>query len=577
MNKKIHRRSSRLDEISIRGLGVIEEATAEFAGGLNVITGETGAGKTMVLTALSMILGGKSDSSLVRSGFERLLINGRFIVGDEDKEIVSQTLEDHGGEIDEGVLLISRNVMRDGKSRATLGGAAITSGVLSETTSKLVAIHGQHASLSLSKANKQRDLLDSFAGENVKSALDVYQKNLRNFQELKERIKDLRVALASRDRELSELTELVNESSKLKPKSHEIEELSQLISRLSSVEDLRSACSAALEALDNEETGGLNGVGAARRFLTNAKGRDAKLDDISDVIQEAFFSLSDAASSLTRYLEDLNADPFALEQAQARKAALVAFAKKFGSGDYDSTLLRAQEAQSRMKDLLGGEDAIVELENQASVLHEQLTVAARDLSLLRSSAAKDLGSAITAELASLSMPHGKFEIVVNSLLPAAESQWKESGIDEIEMRFTSHGGDLLPIAKAASGGELSRLLLAIEVTIAGREQIPTYVFDEVDAGIGGKAALEVGRRLRALARHAQVIVVTHLPQVAIWADRHIVISKSDAGAITRSSLHVVDGAERENEIARMLSGLEDSEHAQEHARELLELRKRESA
>ena len=185
MNKKIHRRSSRLDEISIRGLGVIEEATAEFAGGLNVITGETGAGKTMVLTALSMILGGKSDSSLVRSGFERLLINGRFIVGDEDKEIVSQTLEDHGGEIDEGVLLISRNVMRDGKSRATLGGAAITSGVLSETTSKLVAIHGQHASLSLSKANKQRDLLDSFAGENVKSALDVYQKNLRNFQDRK--------------------------------------------------------------------------------------------------------------------------------------------------------------------------------------------------------------------------------------------------------------------------------------------------------------------------------------------------------------------------------------------------------
>ncbi|NDE71569.1 MAG: DNA repair protein RecN [Actinobacteria bacterium] len=462
---------------------------------------------------------------------------------------------------------------KDGKSRANIGGASSTAAALAEIGTQLIAIHGQHASLSLSKAAKQRELLDSFGGDRVTKELELFRGHLATYKSLMVRIADLKRAMESRDKELSELQELAREFAKLRPEPNEIADLSATIARLSSIEDLRAAATGALQSLDHEESGAISALSSTRKFLASAKGKDRELDGLADEIQEAFYTLSDATSSINRYLESLDADPSALENAQQRKAALTNFAKKFGEGDLNSGIERARQASSRMADLQGGEEVIVELEEQATAEFARLTSASKKLSSARMEAATELSAAITSELSSLSMPNGRFQIEFTQSELSRDGEIREYGVDQIEMVFSSHGQNLLPISKAASGGELSRLLLAIEVTIAGREERGCYVFDEVDAGIGGKAALEVGKRLRALAEKAQVIVVTHLPQVAIWADRHLVVEKSENGSITTSSIAIVDGPEREMEIARMLSGLEDSEHAQEHARELLQLRK----
>lgn len=562
-----------LEELSIRGLGVIDEAVIDFAPGFNVITGETGAGKTMVLTALSLILGGKSDPQLIRHNADRLLASGRFHLSPSTEERISSSIEIAGGEVEESSLILTRQLTKDGKSRASLGGAPSTASQLSEVGSHLIAVHGQHASLSLSKSTKQRELLDAFGGQELALALGEYRALRAEILELRSRISDLRTALQSRDREMEELRQLTRDYEKLKPREGEIDELSALIARLGSVESLREAASSALSALDDESLGAVNSLSSAKRALHASQGKDGELDRLGDQVADSLYALTDIVSSLHRYLESLDADPGALDSAQERKAALMSFAKKYGSGEFDLALARAREAASRMKDLQGGDETLVQLEREHSALFGRVKKSASDLSSQRSKSSEVLSKAITKELAALSMPNGRFTIQITSTEIDEKSDLRESGVDEIEMLFSSHGGNLLPIAKAASGGELSRLLLALEVSLAGRDLLDTYVFDEVDTGIGGKAALEVGKRLRQLAEDAQVIVVTHLPQVAIWADHHLVVEKSESGSVTSSSLRVVDGEERESEIARMLSGLEDSEHAQEHARELLELRK----
>ena len=570
-NKTLDSRNAMLEEITIRGIGVIEEASVEFSPGLNVITGETGAGKTMLLTALSLVLGGKGDPQLVRDQQDRLIATARFSLGSEAESRISEMIEEVGATLEEKSLLFSRTMTREGKSRASLGGVACTASNLQSIGGEIIAVHGQHASLTLSKSSKQRELLDAFAGEKLKHMLTKYVQELSTFRELKERIRELRRAIDSRDKEIADLEELSKTFEKLNPKKGELEELNLAIARLESVEELRAAAEPASQALDAEDSGALTILNQAKRFLANARGRDPLLDQVADEIQSALYTLADASSALMKYIDSLEADPQALEVHHQRKAALSSFAKKYGSGDFEEAVILGAISSSRIHDLKGGDSVILELERELAAKFNALKKMAVQISEARSEAALELSKAITQELASLAMPGGKFSIQITSSEIENDSVLRDYGVDEIEMLFTSHGERMLPIAKAASGGELSRLLLAIEVSIAGRQQQSSYVFDEVDAGIGGKAALEVGKRLRVLAEKAQVIVVTHLPQVAIWADRHIVLSKSDTGSVTTSSLSKVDGVDRETEIARMLSGLEESEHAQEHARELLQI------
>jgi len=574
-------RSSRslLDEISIRNLGVIAEASVEFAPGLNVITGETGAGKTMVLTALGLVLGAKSDPDLIRSGADRATVTGTFRPSNTASEKLSELFDEHEPDLEDGNLLLTRTISRDGKSRAQLSGQTTTASVLNQFGGALLQIHGQHGTLALSKSARQRELLDSYGGPPVTRALAEFQQAAAKYRELAARASELRAALRNRDAEVASLQELADLYERLKPKSGELSEISARIERLESVEELRIAASGAHAALEADDTGANTALSGARRALASARSKDGALEELAGRLDDALYLVADLSSELTTYLESLEADPNELEALLSRRSALLNFVKRFGnSSDRDSALEEAiasgQNARRRIGDLSGGEERLAQLEQGVTASFAEVQKAGAALSAARSIAAAELSQAVIVELKELAMPNSAFECRVKSVA-GTPGELTGHGFDEIEMLFTAHtGGELLPISKAASGGELSRLMLAIEVCITSGAEIGTYLFDEIDAGIGGKAALEVGKRLQRLAQSAQVIVVTHLPQVAIWADRHLRVLKDESGSITQSSITLIEGEAREHEIARMLSGLADSEHAQEHARELLGLGRR---
>ena len=572
-----NRQNLGLEEISIRGLGVIENATVQLKPGLNVLTGETGAGKTMVITALSLVLGGKSDPDLIRTGVERLSVGGRFQIPEVPTNRLRELIAEHQPEIEDGTLLLSRSVHRDGKSRAQLAGSATTASTLAAFGNELIEIHGQHGALTLGKESRQRELLDGFGSQEIEEVLESYRKALFEMKSAITRAEELRRALRDRDREIEELQSLVAEFNRIKPKSGELAEISSLISRMESVEELRIASSGALNALDNEEGGANQSLASAKRLLSSAKSKDEILDEFVERIDNALVEINELNRELSRYLEGLAADPRSLDELLNRRAGLIGFAKRFGEGvekteSYESAVKRGESARTRISDLSGGDGRLAQIEAEVGEKFRRVEDFALRLSKLRKQAAVKLAKQVVEELAQLSMPHSRFEVSVDFTAPNLKEIPGQFGCDEVEMRFSAHSdGELLPIGKSASGGELSRLMLALEVAIAGKRSVGAYLFDEVDAGIGGKTALEVGRRLKKLASSAQVIVVTHLPQVAIWADNHLRVIKDSSGSITESSIEVIDGEARETEIARMLSGLSDSEHAQEHARELLDL------
>ena len=563
-----------LSEITIKNLGVIESAALEFEPGLTVLTGETGAGKTMVLTALNLILGGKSDAALVRTGQERLVASGRFAVTKK----IAESASEKGADLDGDELILTRNVNSDGKSKAIAGGISIPAGTLAELATELIEIHGQAANLQITKSAKQRELLDRFAGSDLLKILIAYQAELTNYQSLKSRIANLKSAASKRDAEIAELTEFTNSYNKLKPKSGELAQIEIEISKLSSVEEFRVAITTALGAVEDEESGTLTSLGIARKALEVARSKDPAIENIYSSLSDAFFLIGDANSALNSYLSSLEADPDRLSALQERKAALNFWLKKYATGelDFEALILRGENSKSAMADLTGGDELIAELEKDLTSVKKSLLASAKKLSSAREKAAADLASAVSEEIHALSMPHTN--LIVQVAHPDYAGALKESdftitGCDEVTLLLQAHkDGPLVPIAKGASGGEMSRVMLGLEVVLAKVQPVGTYIFDEVDAGVGGKAAIEVGRRLALLAKDAQVIVVTHLPQVAAWADSHFVVKKSSDGSVVASGVNKLAEADRINEIARMLAGLEDSASAQEHAAELLAMR-----
>ena len=565
-----------LDEITIRSIGVIDHATVEVSKGLTVLTGETGAGKTMILTALNLILGGKSDGALVRKGSERLLVNARFSIPHN----LSSEFEDVGVPIEDGELIITRLVTRDGKSKATGNGSPVTASTLSGISELLVEVHAQAANIHISKSGKQRELLDRYVGEDFRVALHAYREHLNSYQSLKSRIAALKTSIGKKEEELAELRECVAAISKLKLRRGENAEIANQIQRLSSVEELRIAASSASHMIEEEESGALDKIATARRVLESARGKDPALEEIYLQLSESFFLLGDAHSSITSYMHSLEADPLQLDFLNSRKAQINALIKKYGgtgSSDvqFDGLIDRYEASGPAIADLEGGESRLDELGIELTANKKNLVNAAKKLTLLRSNAALTLNLAVTNEVQALSMPHTSFCTRVESADYEAlrESDFTSSGCDEVAMFISAHkDAPFIALAKGASGGEMSRVMLALEVVIAASHPVGTYVFDEVDAGIGGKAAIEVGRRLHALSGHAQVIVVTHLPQVAAWADSHFVVTKDINGVVSQSDVRKVEGEDRIQEIARMLAGIESSVSAREHAAELLALK-----
>ena len=568
---------SYLEEISIRNLGIIEQSELELGRGLNVLTGETGAGKTMILTALTLVLGGKSDSSLVRHGSERLVATAQFSVTSNSQE----KLDEIGAETDGSSLIVTRTVNSDGKSKASCGGVTVPAGTLADVTEPLIEIHGQSANAQIVKPARQRELLDRFGGAVIAKAISEYQEIYGQYSELKDRIKTMKASANKRDGEIAELEEFLAAWGKLKAVRNEASTVEDEIKRLSSVEDLRIASSGALSSLDSEESGALNQLHSARRFLDAAKGKDSRLEEIAERVAESLFILDDASSDLASYATGLEADPQRLDILQSRKAEIGLFIKRWGgAGSLDDELVllaaKAKTGKESIADLKGGDDRIAELESELAKVKKSLLASAQSLTGSRSEAALALSKAVTTEIQALSMPHTQFFAEV--LSPDYGSALKESdftvlGCDEITMQIQGQiDGPKIALGKGASGGEMSRIMLGLEVVIAQSHPVGTYIFDEVDAGVGGKAAIEVGKRLHALAQNAQVIVVTHLPQVAAWADTHFVVRKSSDGSVVQSGVSKLAQSERVEEIARMLAGLEESSSAREHAAELLAMR-----
>jgi DNA repair protein RecN (Recombination protein N) len=598
-----------LEEVRITGLGVIDDALLELSPGFTALTGETGAGKTMVVTGLGLLFGGRADPARVRPGAQRASVEGRLRTDPRGK--AAQQVEEAGGELDEdGTLVLTRSVSVEGRSRAFAGGRSVPVSLLTYLADDLVAVHGQSDQQQLLKPGRQRESLDKYAGAVLAEVLADYQRAYHGHRKAHAELTEITTQARARAAEAEQLRAGLTEVEKLNPVAGEAAALRAEEERLANADALHAAATTAHEALLGDPTAGADGadavtlLGQARRALDAVRRHDAAIDGVAERLSEASYLLSEVAAELASYVQSLDADPARLAAVQDRRAALSRVIRLYGPdgvsaritgspapvdpGDWRqpadaeaadpadpqaatepdeiaAVLDWARRAADRVGQLDNDDERIAALTAEEAELAAHVSQLAARLTQLRAEAGERFARDVTAELTALAMPHARISVVLTPL-----DEPGPHGVDDVELRLASNpGAPALPLHKGASGGELSRVMLAIEVVFAGADPVPTFVFDEVDAGVGGKAAVEIGRRLAKLARLAQVIVVTHLPQVAAFADNHLVVSKSSDGSITSTSVIRLDHEARVRELSRMLAGLEDSEFGQAHAAELL--------
>jgi len=615
-----------LEEVRITGLGVIDDATLELSPGFTVVTGETGAGKTMVVTGLGLLFGGRADPARVRPGAQRAIVEGRLQI-DPYGEVAKQ-VDEAGGELDDdgAALVLSRSVSAEGRSRAHAGGRSVPVSLLTYLADDLVAVHGQADQQQLLRAGRQREALDSFAGAQLAHVLTEYERAYQRHRKIQAELAELAQMARERITEAEDLRRALEGIEALDPVAGEDVLLLAEEERLGNAEALRSAATAAHEALQGDPSAAaydhpdaMTLIGGARRELEAVRQHDQALAALADQLNQASYLLADVAGELASYTESLDADPARLAAVQERRAALARLVRAYGVraatenaaagqvvaagrdssaatpanaaagmgpppesaaealgagqtatagdgiGDLAAVLAWTKVAAARLGELEGDDDRIAALAQQETGMAARVTELAAALTALRQDAAERFSRDVTAELTALAMPHARLTAVLRPL-----DEPGPHGAEDVEIKLAAHpGAPPLPLNKGASGGELSRVMLAIEVVFAGADPVPTFVFDEVDAGVGGKAAVEIGRRLMRLARLAQVIVVTHLPQVAAFADNHLVVTKAGDGLVTSSGVVRLDQPGRVRELSRMLAGLEDSEFGRAHAEELL--------
>ena len=553
-----------LAELRIADLGVIGDATIEPGPGFTAVTGETGAGKTMIVTGLALLAGAKADPRLVRTGASRALVEGRWQVAADQ----AGALADLGAEVDDDEVLVTRQLGAT-RSRMAIGGAQVPLSVGAELVGEWVTVHGQSEQLRLGTPERQLQVLDRHAGPALAAELESYRADYAARRSAAAELAELTTQSQARARELDLLRFGLDEIAKADPQPAEDEALAAEALRLQAVDDLRLAAHTALTALAGDEDAydsadALSLAGAARRALGPAVEKDAGLAPIAEELAGAAAALADVASSLASYTAGLDADPLRLEWIAGRRAELAHLTRKYGD-TVDEVLAWARQAAARVTELDAGDDRIGTLRAEVAALDERLSAAAARITALRTAAASDLAGLVAAELTALAMPKARlaFDITPAELGP--------HGADQVNLLFSANpGSEPGPLGRVASGGELSRVRLALEVVLADQADGETFVFDEVDAGVGGAVALEIGRRLARLAERCQVVVVTHLAQVAAFADRHYVVAKADDGSVTTSGVRLVTDADRLDVLATMMGGLESSESAVAHARELLE-------
>jgi DNA repair protein RecN (Recombination protein N) len=558
-----------IEEILIRDLGVISEAKLEFGPGLTVLTGETGAGKTMVLNALGLLLGERSDSSAIRKGQEQAFVEGRWLLSDS----ALTRIQELGIELDDQELLVNRSVSAEGRSRAALSGKSVPVGVLSEIGEQLVVVHGQSDQIRLRSAVAQREALDQFAGEELAKVMTEYTGVYASWKQAAARLSEITTQLEARSREADQIRSAVEELTSLDPKPGEDTELAERASKLTHLEELRIAATAAHNQLSSEgfddSSDAITLIGKARRSLEAVSEHDPELAALAEQLKEIGFSLNETSASISGYLASLDSEGGQeLERVQQRRADLTSAMRKYGP-TLEEVISFFENSGARLLELDSSDKEIQELTALEQSLGKQAVALAKKITEFRTKAASSLANSVTGELAALAMTGASLEVTVSE-----GSELGAHGADQVAILLSAYpGAESRPLGKGASGGELSRIMLAIEVVLAGSELAPTFIFDEVDAGVGGAAATEVGKRLATLAQNAQVIVVTHLPQVAAFATRHLRVLKSVSDQYTATDVVRLEGEAVVEELARMLSGLSESESGKTHAKELLELAK----
>ncbi|MDD7930644.1 DNA repair protein RecN [Microbacterium thalli] len=559
-----------IEEMRLRGLGVIAEATLPMGPGFTAITGETGAGKTMVVTGLGLLLGQRADSGAVRAGAAQASVDGVWIV--DENGPVAERVREAGGDVEpigggRSELYLGRVLSSEGRSRASVGGRPAPAAVLADLAEQLIVVHGQSDQLRLKSAVAQRDALDRFGGADLVAVRERYRAAFDAWRAVDAELSQLTADRDARRREADELRARIADIEEVAPQPGEDLALAERAEKLANVEGLRAAAATAHDALSNDDDlpDAVSLLAEARRAIERASTSDPALAEFVEPLADLGYRAADLMTGLSAYLADLDeGGPQELAAVEERRAALGGLLRVHGT--LDEALALLESGSARLVELDDDGDRIDRLTARRDELAAELDAAAGALTAARTAAAESLGTAVTAELRELALPDARLVVRVEPGTPTA------AGRDDVTILLAPHpGADPRPVARGASGGELSRVMLAIEVVIAGTDPVPTFVFDEVDAGIGGAAAIEVGRRLARLAETSQVIVVTHLAQVAAFASNHLTVVKSNDGSVTASSVRRLEGADREAEMARLLSGLPDSDAAIEHARELLGL------
>lgn len=570
-----------INDLRIQNIGVIEDVSLEMSAGFTVLTGETGAGKTMILTAFQMVIGEKVDNNLVRAN-EKTAVVEAFIQVPNDKNIRAR-LEELDIAIEDGGTQLSRTIAREGRGKIILGGRSVPSATLEEITQSSITIHGQGDQVLLNKPNYQRELIDQYAGQNHLTMLQDYQELYTKYVETRKRLDELNKAGSQNALKISQLQESLKELTEANLEVDEEITITERINLINNSDDIFESLALADKLLNGGEDslGSISSqITSARKALDAAAAKSDRIASLRDQISNLEAEISNVASDVNRDLSSLDRDPATIDKLEARRALIKKMLTKYGPTSKDA-LANIQVFQNQLLDIEDLPAAIENVEKEIKTILKELALKAQILHDTRIESALNISKAIEKELTSLSIPNAKFQVSVETnddpqglkITIAGKDHlllFDNHGVNQISFEFSANPGQpLRPITKVASGGEMSRIMLAVELVFSQNVAAKTMIFDEVDAGIGGAAAIEVGKRLKALAQHHQIVVVTHLPQVAAFADKHLKVEKSATGNVTTSSVTELDQNARVTEIARMMAGIEDSASALEHARELL--------
>lgn len=550
-----------LTELTIKNFAIIESLTLQLSGGFNVLSGETGAGKSIIVGALGFLLGERGSSDLIRTGQDKATVEGVFDIS--TNEAIASLADERGIDTDEGTIVLKREISSAGRGRAWANGSPVTATFLGEIGRALVNLHGQHEAQALLDTDSQRAILDEFggAGDRARDVAEAHAELLG----IRREITQLASRRSDAERRADYLRHVVKEIEEAKLSSGEDARLEDEARVLENADELRGLAQSMSALLSGDDEGILDRLAKVSRSLAAVQRVDPSASRLQELFDSGYYALDELTRAVDDYASSVEHDPDRLEAVRRRRDVIYTLVKKYGP-TLDDVIEAGRRSRSELDLVDSGSFDLAQLEIREKAASDRLGDSARKLTALRSAAAKKLAKAVDAVLPDLGMNGGRFTVSLEQ-----KDEIDEHGAEQVEFKVALNvGHDARPLARVASGGELSRVMLGLKTILARADQVPTLVFDEVDAGIGGKVGLQVGDTLRRVAQHHQVFAISHLPQIAARAHNHIVVAKAAKGGVTTADVTALEGPTRVVEIARMLGGDPESKVSRAHARELLE-------